>query len=139
VEEYLQVIRNGLKRNPSFSERSRLQVEDAMELLDVCLTTTYFQFEDKFYQQKEGMAMGNSLPPVVSNIFMEHFEEQHWIQQTTNPLNGSDTSTALSWFSNMDQQDCNNFFTISTALYLPSNSQWRWKLIARILSWMSWS
>jgi hypothetical protein len=29
----------------------------------------------------------------------------------------------------MDQQDCNNFFTISTALDLPSNSQWRWKLI----------
>jgi hypothetical protein len=46
-----------------------------MELLYVCLTTTYFQFEDKFYQQKDGMAMGNSLSPVVSNIFMEHLEE----------------------------------------------------------------
>jgi hypothetical protein len=46
-----------------------------MDLLDICLTTTYFQFEDKFYQQKEGMEVGNSLSPVVSNIFMEHFEE----------------------------------------------------------------
>jgi hypothetical protein len=46
-----------------------------MELLDICLKSTYFQFEDKFYQQKEGMAMGNSLSPVVSNRFMEHFEE----------------------------------------------------------------
>jgi hypothetical protein len=46
-----------------------------MELLDVCLTTTYFQFEDKFYQQNEGMSVGNSLFPAVSNIFMEHFEE----------------------------------------------------------------
>jgi hypothetical protein len=46
-----------------------------MELLDSCLKTTYVQFEDKFYQQKEGMAMGNSLSPVVSNIFMKHFEE----------------------------------------------------------------
>jgi hypothetical protein len=26
-----------------------------MELLDICLTTTYFQVEDKFCQQKEGM------------------------------------------------------------------------------------
>jgi hypothetical protein len=41
-----------------------------MELLDICLTTTHFQFEDKFYQQKEA----NSLSPVVS-ILMEHFEE----------------------------------------------------------------
>jgi hypothetical protein len=29
-----------------------------MELLDFCFTTTYFQVEEKFYHQKEGMAMG---------------------------------------------------------------------------------
>jgi hypothetical protein len=46
-----------------------------MELLDICVKTTYFQFEDKFCQQKEGIAMGNSLYLVVSNIFMEHFED----------------------------------------------------------------
>jgi hypothetical protein len=61
--------------DPSFPERSPLQVEDVMEVLDICLTTTYFQFEDKFYQQKEGMAMGNLLSLVVSNIFMEHSKE----------------------------------------------------------------
>jgi hypothetical protein len=38
--------------------------------------------------------------------------KQHWVQQTTNPLSGSDTSTALSVLGNMDQQDCNNFFAI---------------------------
>jgi hypothetical protein len=48
-----------------------------VELLDIYVATTYFQFEDKFYQQKEGMAMGNSVPPVVSNIYeMDHFEER---------------------------------------------------------------
>jgi hypothetical protein len=46
-----------------------------MELLDICLKSTYFQFDNKFYQQKEGMVMGNSLSPTVSNIFMENFEE----------------------------------------------------------------
>ncbi|PNF31066.1 hypothetical protein B7P43_G17441 [Cryptotermes secundus] len=45
-----------------------------MELLEVCLRTTCFQV-DKFFQQKDGMAMGKSLSPVVSNIFMEHFEK----------------------------------------------------------------
>jgi hypothetical protein len=43
--------------DPSFPERSPLQVEDVMELLDMSLKTTYFQFEDKFYQRKEGTAM----------------------------------------------------------------------------------
>jgi hypothetical protein len=61
--------------DPSFSERSHLQVEDMMDLLDICLTTTYFQFEDKFCRQKEGVAMGNSLSSVVSNICIKHSEE----------------------------------------------------------------
>jgi hypothetical protein len=45
-----------------------------LELLDVCLRTTYIQVDDEFFQQKDGMAMGSSLSSVVSNIFMEHFE-----------------------------------------------------------------
>jgi hypothetical protein len=73
VEEILQVIRNRLDTDPSFLECLSVQVEDVMELLDICLTTTYFQFQDKFYQQKEGIAMAKS--PVVSNMFMEHSEE----------------------------------------------------------------
>jgi hypothetical protein len=47
VEEVLQVIRNRLNTDTSFPGRSPLQVEDVMELLDICLTTTYFQFEDQ--------------------------------------------------------------------------------------------
>ena len=46
-----------------------------MELLDVCLRTIYFQVGDKFFQQKEGMAVGSSLSPIVSNIYMEFFEK----------------------------------------------------------------
>jgi hypothetical protein len=75
VEEVLQVIRNRLNTDPSFPEHSPLQAEDVMDLLDICLTTMYFQYDDKFCQQKEDMAMGNSLSLVVSNIFMEHSEE----------------------------------------------------------------
>jgi hypothetical protein len=75
VKEVLQVIRNRLSMDPSFPEPSPLQVEDIMELLDICLKTMSFQFEDKFYQQKESMAMGKSLSPVASNIFVEHSEE----------------------------------------------------------------
>jgi hypothetical protein len=30
---------------------------------------------NKFFQQKDGMAMRNSLSPIVSNTFVEHFEK----------------------------------------------------------------
>jgi hypothetical protein len=49
VEEVLQIMRNRLSTDSSFPERSPLQFEVVMELLDICLKTTYFQFHDKFY------------------------------------------------------------------------------------------
>jgi hypothetical protein len=75
VDEALRVIRNMLQNDHTPTECFSLEVGGIMELLEVCLKTTYFQVDDKFFQQKEGMAMGNTLSPVVSNIYMEHFEE----------------------------------------------------------------
>jgi hypothetical protein len=43
--------------------------------LEISLRTTYFQVDDKFLQQKDGMAKGSSLSPIISNIYMEHFEK----------------------------------------------------------------
>jgi hypothetical protein len=39
------------------------------------LTITYYQVDDKFFQQKDGMAIGSSLSPIISNIYMEHFNK----------------------------------------------------------------
>ncbi|KAJ8912833.1 hypothetical protein NQ315_014416 [Exocentrus adspersus] len=36
-----------------------------MELLTLCIKTTYFQLENDFYQQDFGMAMGSSLSPIM--------------------------------------------------------------------------
>jgi hypothetical protein len=30
--------------------------------------------DDKFFQQKDGMAVGSSLSAIINNIYMEHFE-----------------------------------------------------------------
>ncbi|KAJ4426021.1 hypothetical protein ANN_27648 [Periplaneta americana] len=46
-----------------------------MELLDICLKTTYFVFNNRLFQQNEGMAMGSPLSSLISNIYMEYFEE----------------------------------------------------------------
>jgi hypothetical protein len=69
VNEDLQVIRNKLHNNDTLAEPSVLQVEPIVDLLDVCLRTIYFEV------LKDGMAMGSSISPTVSNIFMEHFEK----------------------------------------------------------------
>jgi hypothetical protein len=73
--EALQAIRNKLSLDDTLPNWSSLQIEDIMELLEVCVRTTYFQVEDRFSQQKSGMATASSLSPVISNFFMEHFEQ----------------------------------------------------------------
>ena len=45
-----------------------------MELLGFCLHNTYFSFQNKFYEQVEGVAMGSPISPIVANLYMECFE-----------------------------------------------------------------
>jgi hypothetical protein len=61
VEKVLQIIGNILNTDPSFPQCSPLQAYNLMELLEVYLINTHFKFEVKFYQQNDGMAMGNYL------------------------------------------------------------------------------
>jgi hypothetical protein len=55
--------------------RSVLQFQAIMELLEACLRTAYFQVDDKFFEQKDGVTTGGSLSPIVSNIYIKHFEK----------------------------------------------------------------
>ena len=51
-----------------------LPTHHVLELIQLCICDSAFTFENKFYVQKFGMAMGNPLSPVLSNLYMEFFE-----------------------------------------------------------------
>jgi len=40
-----------------------------------CLTTTYFQWQGKFFEPNDGVTMGSPLSPVIANYFRKKF---HW-------------------------------------------------------------
>lgn len=42
-----------------------------IQLLSICVNTTYFQAEDKFDQQEFGIVTGSPLSLILSNIYME--------------------------------------------------------------------
>ena len=52
------------------------------ELLEMCVCQNLFLFNGKIYKQVDGVAMGNSLGPVLANIFMAHLEEEFMFSET---------------------------------------------------------
>ena len=51
-----------------------LEKDEVMSLLKLVLENCVFTFQDRFYKQLHGAAMGSPCSPVVANIYMEYFE-----------------------------------------------------------------
>ena len=53
-----------------------LPTDDIMDLLNLCLTSTYFQYNGKHYKQLHDTAMGSPVSVVVAEIVMQNIAEQ---------------------------------------------------------------
>ena len=53
-----------------------LPIDDPMDLLHLCLISTYFQYNGKRYKQLHGTAMGSLISVVVAEVVMQNIEEQ---------------------------------------------------------------
>ena len=51
-----------------------MSIQQILQLLEFCLTNTYFLFQVRYYDQEQGAAMGYSISPLIANLFMEEFE-----------------------------------------------------------------
>ena len=47
-----------------------------VELIELCLKNSFFRFENEFYEQVSGLAMGCPLSSFLANIFLEHVESE---------------------------------------------------------------
>lgn len=67
-----------LKRKlPTLNLDLPLPVSTFIKLIELCLTDNVFQSPNgSYYRQRFGLAMGNSLSAVLSNLFMEYFETE---------------------------------------------------------------
>ena len=75
VDQALTMIREKLHEDTTLKQRCQLDIEQVIELLGLCLNTTYFVHNNKFYQQTHGAAMGSPVSPIVCNLYMENFEK----------------------------------------------------------------
>ena len=77
VDPALNIIKDLLEKNHTLKERTVMEVSDIiLLLLEFCLKNTYFSFQDQFYEQVEGAAMGSPVSPIVANLYMEYLEQK---------------------------------------------------------------
>ena len=84
IDPALIIIRDILEKDEKLNDRTVLSVQSIIELLGFCLHNKYFSFQNKFYEQVEGAAMGSPVSPIVVNLYMEHFERKA-LRSTSNP------------------------------------------------------
>ena len=85
VEEACNIAKERLLSDTTLSQRTNLSPENVHDLLKLCLTTTCFQWREKFYEQTNGAPMGSPLSPVMANLFMEEFEKKALATATLKP------------------------------------------------------
>ena len=64
------------KKKLHLKDRTVLPVKDIILLLEFCLKNMCFSFQDQFYEQVKGVAMGSPVSPIVANLYMEYFEQK---------------------------------------------------------------
>ena len=60
--------------------------DGVLALFKHVLTSTYFCFDEKFYEQMDVVAMGSPLSPVITNFFIEDFEKRATEQVPHKPM-----------------------------------------------------
>ena len=76
IDPALNIIKDLLDKDTTLKERTVMEVSDIILLLEFCLKNTYFSFQDQFYEQVEGAAMGSPVSPIVANLYMEYLEQK---------------------------------------------------------------
>ena len=76
IDPALKMIKDLLEQDETLQDKTVLSVHNIIELLGFYLYNTSFSFQNKFYEQVEGAAMGSPVSPIVAKLYMEYFERE---------------------------------------------------------------
>ena len=82
-------IAKRLRKDEHFHDRTTTPAEEIVHLTELCLKSTYFQYQEKFLEKTDGATMGSSLSPIIANIYMEHFKRTALDSTPSDPNYGS--------------------------------------------------
>ncbi|XP_046562032.1 uncharacterized protein LOC124271014 [Haliotis rubra] len=65
---------------------TNLSIDSIISLTKSCITSTYFTLGDNIFEQIHGHPMGSPLSPIITEIYMTHFEEQALASSPIQPV-----------------------------------------------------
>ena len=119
----LNVIKDLLEKDEKLNDRTVLSVHNITELLGFCLHNTYFSFQNKFYEQVEGVPMGSPVSPIVANLYMESFERKAPRSANNPPRHG--LGLWMTRGSSNNRHINKNFWIILMTYIQQSSLQWK--------------
>ena len=119
----LNIIKDLLEKDEKLNDRTVLSVQNIIELLGFCLHNTYFSFQNKFYEQVEGVPMGSPVSPIVTNLHMKSFERKALSSAINPPGNGR--GLWMTHGSSKNRHINKNSWTTSIAWIQQLSLQWK--------------
>ena len=86
IASSLEYICTLLSNDSTLANRTSLSPNEILRGIELCLSSTYFVFQNLLFQQTEGVAMGSPLAPIVANLFMSHIESECLKKLNTQPI-----------------------------------------------------
>ena len=96
--------------------------DEVIDLLILCLESTFFQYDENFFQQLHGTAMGSPVSVVVAEIVMQRLEERalatyhnppaFWYRYVDDTLTSLKKDEKTAFLDHFNQQNPSIQFTI---------------------------
>ena len=72
----VEIVKCRLENDDNLCGKTKLSVDEIVELMQFCLDNNHFVFRDKYFRQIFGCAMGSPISVVAANLVMEDLERR---------------------------------------------------------------
>ena len=76
IDPSINIIKHKLQQDPLIFQRTIMSISQIVSPLEFCLQNTYFLFQDKYYEQVHGTAMGSTISPLIAACSWKHLKSR---------------------------------------------------------------